>query len=342
MNNRKRYVIVLLAILIAVTAILAGCDNNAIKAEPIMHEGKQIIIDPNFSNGFNVRGLSSMTDGAKVFGKFDYGNSALEPKWTFSQWWAKESILDGGAEKLRDGSWRYYDSTKELTVNVKAGLLKQKVVASKNYDAPRRSNEMWIHELCELTLAGNFLSDREKLADYRLADMKELWFTGRFKLTCFVDYMGEEAVAGMHAAQYTCFINMQNLNNNPEKDAGFDTVMHFGLPIFDNRREYTSLYAAKDATSQNYIYSLASDEYMSSSFFKDGAPYGSEDNEWITIDVDILPYLKKAFDRAKRSKAMSETDWEELYVGALSVGWEVPGTYDVEMWVKDLALYAVK
>ena len=338
----KRGTAALIALFIAAAALLAACGGGE-KADPVVHDGKQLLLDPTFARGFNVRGLNT-ADGAKVFGRLDYGDASLEPLWNFGQWWAKESIVDGGAERLSDGSWHYYDSTKEMTINTKAGLLKQRVVASKNYDAPRKANEMWLHELCEMSLAGYFLSENtERLPDFRLSEMKELWLTARFKLTYFEDHMGDDAASvNLHSAQYTCFINLQNLNKVPEKDKDFGKLMHLGLPIFDNRFEYTELFAAKDTTSANYIYSLASGDYMSSSFFKDGKPYGSADSEWITVDIDILPYIKEAFARAKNLGYLPNTDWDELYLGACTVGWEVSGTYDAEMWIKDLRIYGVK
>ncbi|MCL2159907.1 MAG: hypothetical protein FWH48_10905 [Oscillospiraceae bacterium] len=308
--------------------------------KPFIKNGTQLVISPKFDTGFDVRSLST-EDGAKVFGRLNYGDESLVPDWIFAQWWSRYNILEGTKEKLSDGVYKYADKTKEFTVDYKNGQLNFKAMASNCYDKPRKkSSEMWLHLLIEQTMGSRFLDNPEKLALYKVSDMAELWFEGKFKLTYFEDKMDGKDIEWLHAAQFLVFINLQDLAS--PRSEGFGQLMHFGMPVFDNRYEFSEPYQAQDMTTPNFIYSLPSKVFTDESFFKDGKPFGSPDNEWMTIELDILPEILKAFEKAKSIGYLPDTELDELYIGALCCGWEVPGTYDAEMQMKDVGLYAIK
>lgn len=323
----------------AIFCSFCGCSStggSGMKKEPIKHSGKELLVSPDFSSGFNVRSTTT-ADGALIKGRFDYGKKNASPVWTVSQWGASESITDGKVTKLSNGYWCYEGKDLTLTVDTKAGMVKQAAYASKCYEETRTGVTQWLHLLVEQYLGELNGYKAANMQDYRLSNLDTLYATGRFKLTYFEDHMGDTANPGQHCASYLFYLNLQNLNKE-SKD--FGKIMHFGLNIFDNREEYTKLYCAKDLTTPNYIYTLGSESFFTDSFFKDGKPYGSEDNDFIVLDLDVYPYLKIAFEDAISKGFLKNTEFEDLYISAYSIGWEVPGTYDVEMCAKDISLKA--
>lgn len=300
----------------------------------------ELVRDQFFANGFNVRGLSPTVDGTAVRAVFNYGNNLLAPAWVIAQWSSRYSIADDyifttPSSKL----YRYENINKIITVNTTTGEIGLKALASKCYDAPRQEGESWMHLLLENGFAAN---DKQNLNNYKLDGMKELRVKMKVKLSYFKDMMGGEARRGLHAAQYTLFLTLSDLN--PNSSSGYGDMIWFGIPVLDNRNEYLPVYAAEDAgqsgASGKFIYSMSNTTYLEKSFFKDGIPVGSDINDWIEINVDILPHIKEAFSLAKSRNYLVNTGFDELYANGMNIGWELPGTYDVEMKLKDFSISA--
>ena len=302
----------------------------------------EVLKDPYFKSGFNVRGLSPITDGESVRAVFNYGNNKLNPSWILGQWSSRYSFADNNTlDKLGGGVYRYNNPNKTVTVNTSTGEIALKAFASKCYDAPRKEGESWMH----LLLEQDFLSgNHQNLDKYSVQLMKEFRVKMQVKLSYFVDQMNGQAKRGLHAAQYTMFLTISD--RNPNNSSGYGDGIWFGVPVFDNRREVILPFAQEDAgqagASGKFIYSLSNASYMNSNFFVDGTPVGKETNKWITIDVDVLPYIKEAFNMAKERGYLKQTNYNELYISGMNIGWELPGTYDVEMKMKNFSLLAGK
>jgi hypothetical protein len=69
---------------------------------------------------------------------------------------------------------------------------------------------------------------------------------------------------------------------------------------------------------------------------------GLKDGEWATIDVDVLPHVRKAVGLARKAGFLAATTDAQLALSGFHIGWELPGTYDVEARMKDLDVVAVK
>ena len=72
------------------------------------------------------------------------------------------------------------------------------------------------------------------IRDRNLSNIKELYFTGDFRMSYF-----SSEYPGTGAAQYIVFINIQNLNKESED---YGKLMHFGVQIFDSRYEVVPPY----------------------------------------------------------------------------------------------------
>jgi len=335
MTKRLLPLIVLLCV-IPILSAASAADKPAKKAYV------ELLRDMKYQQGFNVKGLSPVSDGSAVRAVLDYGKSDLQPQWSLAQWSSKYSLADDARlSELKKGVFRYTNKNKIITVDTHAGEIALKALASLNYDRPRKADEPWMHLLLEQELA---LNDKKNLEQYKIDRMKELRLKMKVKLSYFKDLMKERADAGKHAAQYTMFLYIADLNS---KTKGYGDMIWFGVPLFDNRYEFQDVYAAQDTgqpgASGLYIYSMSNRTYMKKPFFiaEEEKIVGSDKNPWITIDVDLLPHIKKAYVQAKKNNYLKNTSLNELYVNGINFGWELPGTYDVEMKLKDLSLQAL-
>jgi len=56
----------------------------------------------------------------------------------------------------------------------------------------------------------------------------------------------------------------------------------------------------------------------------------------MNVKVDILPYIKSAYQLAKDRNYLSNTTWDDLYIGSTNIGWELPGTYNASVKISKL------
>lgn len=298
------------------------------------HIGIQLLEDPSFERGFDLRSPIH-SDGGVVYGRTSHTPAGTDPAWSFAQWGAVRRV-PCEAEILAEGVYRYAAEDTSLTVIPALGEAYQRSLASVTYKRPRVGLEQWLHSLLEQSLGKR---------SPRISELSELYVTGEFQLARFEDHMGESADYSLHCAQYPVYLNLQNLTRG---SADYGSVMHFGLQIFDNRAEFTTLYRAKDTTTPNYIYSIPNTEFLpagsdavSGPFFRGGKPFASTDGEWLRVDFNILPYMLEGFADARSKGFLPNTALSDLRVAGFCPGWEIPGTYDVEMRVRGFGIYAV-
>jgi hypothetical protein len=136
----------------------------------------------------------------------------------------------------------------------------------------------------------------------------------------------------IHAAQFLNYFTIQNLN---PASAGYgQDFLWFGILIYDDRYPVTNSFQAMDLGTGKLIYALGLDEF--------GKTSGPQVGEWMSVSGDILPHVKDALDYAWSNGIMTaSTDYADYKVGAMNIGWEVPGLSDVDMQLKNLSLNAV-
>ena len=157
------------------------------------------------------------------------------------------------------------------------------------------------------------------------------------KLSVFKDYMNGEADSSLHAASLYIYLYIKGTN-----EKGQTEMTWFGVPLFDNRYPYPSEYAAKDSGKSDasglFIYNVPAKGYTNATFHQNGIPVGSEDNAWMNIDIDLMPYVERALYVASQNGYMKGVTLDTLFLDGMNLGWEMPGTYDAEIKIKDLSL----
>jgi hypothetical protein len=81
-----------------------------------------------------------------------------------------------------------------------------------------------------------------------------------------------------------------------------------------------------------FIYTPAGDVF---------SPKSTHDQKWITIDTDLLPLMREGLEAAWRDNFLKESQALADYrIAAMNIGWEVPGTFDVDLASRRLSLRA--
>lgn len=305
---------------------LFGCENKDIESKEV-----ELLSDNNFRNGFSIAPAdkSPMPDNRYPLPyELRYNGNEDEPiQWNIAQWGcvhgiADEYALSGKEPDILDESFIFEDYSKKIIVNPSEGIITLELNASKEYIEPRINGEGWSHLIMEQGLIEQPLIsevDSITLNMDILLNKSELYMTD------------EEYNASLHTAQYIMYIVIQS---NAAKDAG--EFMWFGIPIYDARYLHMDERGQADAgTSGNtgkFIYQMPTLDYM---------PNGITVGEKIHINIDLIPYMRRAIDLANEKGFMINTTVDDLFLTSMNIGFEVPGTYDVSVELSNFSLLAV-
>ncbi|MFD2331256.1 hypothetical protein ACFSR7_18545 [Cohnella sp. GCM10020058] len=246
------------------------------------------------------------------------------PLWRVAQWGTRYSLEGTQAEMLAPGIFRYSNKSKAITTDTNAGEITLKTIASKECECPRKNGEDWPHLLIEqYFLQTPFLNA-----------LSELRVKASIRISQFEPRMTDaEYDPSLHAAQVSWYLTIQNKNHS---SPGYGDYYWFGLPLFDNReplpKESYFQDGGKEDTTYKFIYNMAADAYLSKSL---------QDGEWATIELDILPYVRKAEKLAYDGCFLASTEPEDLALANMNIGRELPGAFDAEQQLKELSITAV-
>lgn len=79
-----------------------------------------------------------------------------------------------------------------------------------------------------------------------------------------------------------------------------------------------------------YIFTVGGNEFTTLSL---------HDREWITIDKDLLPFMREGLQDAWQAGFLKDSQsLDDCHITGMNLGWKVPGIFDVEMQYRDLSL----
>ena len=299
-----------------------------------------LLKDDTFSQGFNLSGIVSIESGSRPFDYIDYGGKAgTNPKWRLCQWGSrfnlalsdelmtddeKERFPVSGTESVKDGVYTYSNDGLTFDVNPETGYCKMSVNGKNEYPTPRVANQAWPHLLVEQTFEEH----------HYLKDFEHLYVKLRFKInSCTNEFERiSQYDPSLHSAQVTWFVTPQNVNSKSE---GAGEMFWFGIPLFDWRRKdsYIDLYYAQDGGKEDstgqFIYNLCSLDYM-----KEGNKIGKE----MEIYFDILPGIKAGLAKGKEEGYLQKSQFEDLALTTMNLGWEVTGTFNSSFEIFDMQI----
>lgn len=298
--------------------VAAGLTTGFLDAQqPIERE---LIRDPHFQFGFIL--LAPTPGNRVVLGNLPGHEPAEKPVWLLEQWSSQHPLALTPPQRLTNGSLRYANVAKAVTVGRPGTAdadLTLAVKASTEYGTrSRKAGEPWVHLLVEQDLRSPPALGH--LASARLQVQARLRASQKISTP---DY-----TPTLHAAQFQIFFSVQNLNH---QSPGYGQYLWFGIPLYDDRQRMPPAHKARDTGgTRMFIFTPAGDTYTTRS---------AHDCEWIAVDKDLLPLMREGLQTAWQQGFLNDSRALADYrIAGMNLGWELPGVFDVEMQVRNLSL----
>lgn len=292
-----------------------------------------LLQDPTFKNGFRALGLDSSNGGSVGRAIFDPLGSNGRQYWNLASWASRYAFGDMNYTtlvKLSPHTFKYVNPTKEFTYDTDTGAMTFTGITSKCYDTPRTGSEPWLHLLIEQ----NFRS-----SEARVTELSKVELSMKNRLTMFKDNMGDAFNPNAHAAQFLMYLMVTN-RDQASKD--YNKYIWFGIGFFDNRTEWGKEGSMLDkgtgslmvSIGTELLYKKANNNYC----WKNGKVNADPNGQWSSFTIDLLPRIEAALLIAQHQGYLKNTQLDQLYITGMNMGWEIPGSYDATMEVKDFRL----
>jgi hypothetical protein len=279
----------------------------------------ELIKDGHFQNGFI---LWEPKPGQHIpYGELPGFKADAKPVWGLSQW-SSRFPLDATPKIKGDGVLTCSNAAKAITTRLKgkAGHLSMAVNTAAEYGVhARKAGDPWVHLLVE--------QEFHPLVSLEEISAAILHVEARLSRSHNLHQAGDYS-PDLHAAQFQLYFTIQNRNR---ESAGFGDLVWFGIPIYDNRDRLTKEFKAQDfGGTAKFIFMPAG-----ATFSKESA----HDGKWIVIEKDLLPLMREALQTAwDRGFLKNSKKRADYCIGGMNMGWELPGTFDVEMQIRNLSL----
>jgi hypothetical protein len=285
-----------------------------------------LVIDPSFNDG-----VSATNRAGKVV-LLQWNKDAPAPVWTIDQFYSKSSVADAKYLTYRPDGFDFDDGYARISVHppgMDADLL-MGVNADKEYGGVyRKAGDPWpnLYVSQRISDPGGHLG----AASPRLTELARVDFSLQVRLLYDRPHRGPGYSPVVHAAQYTLFFTLQNLN---PRSKGYGDYVWFGLTVYDNRERIPQLHAMQDRSSplkkgtEKYIYTLGPGPFANGVI---------GDGKWVTLQGDLLPYMLQGMQECWKHGYLSRsTDLADYRIGGLCMGWEITGLDDAAMALRGL------
>jgi len=345
----KRFFSILLAFMLSITLFSCTTPNNSQSGNndnsspinsdtgsdkpnpgPTVPVGHEVIEDQTFSTGFKVMGPSAAENGRTVFKLIDYLGTvdAEQAKWMMARWNCPDGFnTEDSTEEYVDGKYVYTDSSKVVKVNPETGYLYLELNSSKVYEHTRQSGEGWPHILIEQNFSEL----------YKIADATQIIAKISFTLNKVENKIPQgEYREDLHAAQFLWYFTLANdvaEDADPALVGKRGDYIWYGVPLYDSRHPEGmdasyNIDRGFSGSTNKMIYSMPTTAYLPP--VEIGVKY--------QVEVDILPYMKQAFETAQRNDCMQNVKFENLVFYYMNLGFEIPGTYDMAATIEKLSV----
>lgn len=276
--------------------------------------------DPHFQRGFFL--LEPKPGGRVPYGELP-GLAVEGPVWDLAQWSSRFPVDRTNLSTAAD--FLVCSNGAKTIVIGKPGTtradLSLAVNAGAEYPRTRKSiSEPWVHLLVQQDL-----QDPPTLAALGSLRFHLEARLVRSRLTSTNDYQ-----PSIHAAQFLVYLTVGNRN---PKAPGYQECFWFGIPVYDNRERIVPAYEAQDfGDTRLFIFTPSSDTFARESTHSAG---------WVMLEKDLLPLVLEGLAHAKsKGFIKGSVDPADFRPLGIFIGWEVPGSFDVELQIRNLALTA--
>lgn len=290
----------------------------------------ELISDNHFRNGFIISPADREPQPSNRYPldfELTYGNPTGEVSWLLGQsgniyGLADEYALEGKEIEYTDSSYIIEDQSKRLSINPETGEITFELNASEEYDGARASKEAWPHLLIMQGLSRQIT----------LNEVDQIILNVDITLDKMINQMTQEEYnPSLHAAQFLMYIVVRS---DSAQDAG--EYMWFGIPFYDSRytviAESGMIDAGTAGNTGKFIYQMPQDDFM---------PNGLPLNQEVNISIDLVPYFQRALNIAHQQNVLLGTTIEDLYLTNMNIGFEIPGTFDIAVTIRNFSLLAM-
>lgn len=297
-----------------------------------------LVSDPTFQSGFYLK--SPDTSAVSIERHFDYQGTASDDKqtWQMAQWWTPFDFKDASEALIKDNTYRYENRSRFFEVNPVTGAMSFGLDSWKEYQekfggSRTAGSQNWSHFLLEQnfekSVALNTLSSLNCRLDFSINSVEQ------FDLAHYN--------TNLHAAQFLWYFIVRNVvpeDSDPNLVGKNGDFLWFGVPLYDNRSDYLPVYHNYDGgfagATNKLIYSMDNREYLPVS-----AGHPLELKKTYAIDYDILPAIKDAFVNGKQAGALPNCQFQNMQVGYMNFGWELPGSFAVDCSIANWGVNAI-
>lgn len=267
----------------------------------------EILKDKTFKEGFYIKGDDGLYNISLLKDK--------KPCWKLAEHFSKFLLKDD--MDVIETPFFYEISNKGKVVTNKEGALTLSIECKEEYDHIREDGEAWPHLLIE-----------QDIFDQKLCKMKRLEVSLDLDFNSLTSYMKKRNK--LHTLQVSLYIA---IGSRKEDSKGANDYLWFGLPLIDAPRyhkpkRYVSQDVGKEDCTNKLIYSIDPSLYM-----KDIFTVG--DNLHFTID--ILPYIKKAFRKAKSLNYLKYVDYKDMELLSTNFGFEATGCFSGSICINKIS-----
>lgn len=297
---------------------------------PLKHDATTksppLFLDTHFRQGFLLSYPDSKIGAAEAVLNFDDTNN--KPIWRLCQWGTKHSLANARCMNNADGDVSYGNDAKKVLVGAEGSdnrdLILEIKAGSEYGNRARKQGESWPHLLVEQQACEVYPLDKLARLDFIIA-IKRLYCE---------NHMATDACnPALHAAQFQMFLVVSNINKD-SKDYG--NYFWFGVPFYDSRHDIPPSYKAKDVgkadATGKFIYTIAGENVTSEPL---------KEKQWAEIEIDLLGHINAGLQEAVKRGYLADSNPGDYAVVGMNMGWELPGTFDASIQIRDFGLLAV-
>lgn len=288
---------------------------------------RPLFLDTHFRQGF-LLSYPDSKKGSAAEAVLNLDDSNKKPIWRLCQWGTKHSLANARCNNDSHGDVLYGNDAKKVLVGAEGSdnrdLILEIKASSEYGNRARKHGESWPHLLVEQQVCEVYPLDKLARLDFNLG-IKRLYCENRM----VTDTYNPE----LHAAQFQMFLVVGNID---KQSKNYSNYFWFGVPFYDSRHDIPPSHKAKDGgkadATGKFIYTIAGENVTSKPL---------KENQWAKIDIDLLPHIRAGLQEAVKREYLTGSNPGDYAVVGMNMGWELPGTFDASIQIRDFALHAI-
>jgi len=298
---------------------------------------KQVFLDSSFEKGF----LAIPGGGTQIKTGFvpddryaqnvvlKYGSNTNQPVWTLRQnndvYNLNDKYCENNTPDYADGYYIFSDPSKKLMVSPSTSSLYMELDSSIEYggENERETSDTWAHMLIASSLSHQV----------KVGNLQSLSLSLNIQLMKNIDL----SINKNYANEMILYLQLSN--SNQDETAKADKPIWFGIPFFNSdsnafNQEYAAVDTAQGANSGGFIYKFAMDK-LYKTYETSLVDYSKH-----SIEIELIQYFEVALKKAQDKGYWTSSTINDLVIGDMDFGFELPGRRKLGVQFSNLKLTA--